>query len=54
MSGLGLRYPSIAGLSTSVYLTAADPMGAIGSQMEGIDVLPAYSLSWLIYKSGDT
>lgn len=45
MSGLGLRYSSVAGLSTSVYLTAADPMGAIGSQMEAIDDLPAYSLA---------
>ena len=45
MSGLGLRYPSVAGLNMSVYLNAADPMGAIGSQMEAIDFLPAYGLS---------
>lgn len=45
MFGSDLRYPSVAGLSMSVYLNAADLMGPTRSQMEAIDLLPAYGLS---------
>ncbi|KAK2524940.1 Dock2 [Columba guinea] len=45
MSSVSRSMPTIPGLSMSVYRNAADPMGAIGSQREAVDFLPAYGLS---------